>query len=118
MYNFAQTLFNPPNVTSLMSSPPYPNADCDKNAGCTPFEMNIVGTTTLTHTKITYQKGSHYGFKIILKSHLKQSFYQYDLRALYTTVYLKAANRSMSCLVAPQRIFRLLMKGKFDVYLP
>ena len=71
MYNFAQTLFNPPKVTSIMSSPPYPNADCDKNAGCTPFEMNIVGTTTLTHTKITYQKGSHYGVKVILKSHLK-----------------------------------------------
>ena len=54
-----------------MSSPPYPNADCDKTAGCTPFEMNIVGTTTLTHTKITYQKGRHKRVKVILKSHLK-----------------------------------------------
>ena len=30
--------------------------------------------------------------------------------------YCKVANRSMSCLVAPQGIFRLLMQWKFDVY--
>ena len=60
----------PRKVTSLMFSPPYPNADCDKTAGCTPFEMNIVGTTTLTHTKITYQKGRHQQGK----SHFKVTF--------------------------------------------
>ena len=32
----------------------------------------------------------------------------------YTCNYRNVANRSMSRLVAPPRIFRLLMKGKFD----
>ena len=32
-------------------------------------------------------------------------------------IYRKVANRSIFCLVAPQRIFRPLMKRKFDVYL-
>ena len=31
--------------------------------------------------------------------------------------YCKVANRNTSHLVAPPRIFRLIMKGKFDVYL-
>ena len=31
--------------------------------------------------------------------------------------YCKVANRSTSHLIAPRTIFRLLMKGKFDVYL-
>ena len=70
----------PRKVTSLMFSPPYPNADCDKTAGCTPFEMNIVGTTTLTHTKITYQKGRHQQGK----SHFKVTF---DLQKFFLFIF-------------------------------
>ena len=34
-----------------------------------------------------------------------------------TSIYHKVASTSTSCLEAPPSIYRLLMKGKFDIYL-
>ena len=60
----------------FVSSPPYPNADCDKNAGCTHLEMNIVGTTNCLDSQITYQKVRYIGDKPFENGSL---WYPYDI---------------------------------------
>ena len=82
-----------------------------------PWDVQSIGKPVWSNVDPNAHKKERHLFHVDSKKVGKKFLDLSYLSICQKDIYRKVTNRSTSRLVAPSRIFRLLMKGKFDVYL-